>query len=117
MKAKNFQPSILGITSVMVMVLSCVLGAGQPAVQQRDPRLADLEKIASELRWRGLLDGLNDEARSLFPEHNRPYALAEVADAYWNLDKARSVEIFTTALDARSEERRVGKECRSRWSP
>lgn len=100
MKAKNFQPSILGITSVLVMVLSCVLGSGQPAVQQRDPRPTDLEKIASELRWRGLLDGLNDEARSLFPEHNRPYALAEVADAYWNLDKARSVEIFTTALDA-----------------
>ena len=23
----------------------------------------------------------------------------------------------TTILDARSEERRVGKECRSRWSP
>ena len=25
--------------------------------------------------------------------------------------------IITTAYNARSEERRVGKECRSRWSP
>src|SRR5258708_35409945 len=27
------------------------------------------------------------------------------------------VEMFLTDLDDRSEERRVGKECRSRWSP
>src|SRR5258707_4584338 len=28
-----------------------------------------------------------------------------------------TVSVIDTNLDARSEERRVGKECRSRWSP
>ena len=28
-----------------------------------------------------------------------------------------SVELMLNATDIRSEERRVGKECRSRWSP
>ena len=36
----------------------------------------------------------------------------ELRDAAFDL--VESVECFT---DARSEERRVGKECRSRWSP
>ena len=34
--------------------------------------------------------------------------------------KAKGVRVptgFATTADARSEERRVGKECRSRWSP
>src|SRR2546425_9570916 len=30
---------------------------------------------------------------------------------------ATTVSVARTALEARSEERRVGKECRSRWSP
>ena len=35
------------------------------------------------------------------------------------LDGKKSIAytIFYDALDIRSEERRVGKECRSRWSP
>src|SRR2546421_964172 len=31
--------------------------------------------------------------------------------------KERSRSVFSRRLDYRSEERRVGKECRSRWSP
>ena len=30
---------------------------------------------------------------------------------------AESPKVIRVALEARSEERRVGKECRSRWSP
>ena len=47
--------------------------------------------------------------------------MAEVIEAYEeeNAD-SRKMDTLTEALDAledRSEERRVGKECRSRWSP
>ena len=38
----------------------------------------------------------------------------QMKDSY--LDYAMSI-IVSRALDDRSEERRVGKECRSRWSP
>ena len=34
-----------------------------------------------------------------------------------NIGKLVSGDIAHPLLDARSEERRVGKECRSRWSP
>src|SRR5688572_32303100 len=33
------------------------------------------------------------------------------------LGKATELVYFGDTIDARSEERRVGKECRSRWSP
>src|SRR2546426_9949398 len=35
----------------------------------------------------------------------------------WTLDYAQQVRKELDALGVRSEERRVGKECRSRWSP
>ena len=34
-----------------------------------------------------------------------------------NLNDASSVPVYANPVTARSEERRVGKECRSRWSP
>ena len=34
-----------------------------------------------------------------------------------NLDKAKEINAREKIIDYRSEERRVGKECRSRWSP
>ena len=34
-----------------------------------------------------------------------------------DLIKAREAAAYCTSACARSEERRVGKECRSRWSP
>jgi hypothetical protein len=77
--------------------------SGQAAAQSdpraADPKKAELEPRVNETRWRALLDGLNDEARTLQPEQRRPYAQAEVADAYWNLEKARSEELFTAALE------------------
>ena len=42
----------------------------------------------------------------------------QVPDEFKQLAKDFSENGFiTTSLDNRSEERRVGKECRSRWSP
>ena len=47
--------------------------------------------------------------------------LPEIKDSYKNrginLVCIRNRWSFRTAEDLRSEERRVGKECRSRWSP
>ena len=36
---------------------------------------------------------------------------------YWLEQNARMLSATIQALEGRSEERRVGKECRSRWSP
>jgi len=39
------------------------------------------------------------------------------ADSYNNIDEELAAASFTVVKVGRSEERRVGKECRSRWSP
>src|SRR5256885_2474662 len=44
-------------------------------------------------------------------------ASAELAQQARAIDIARAVENGVWVIRARSEERRVGKECRSRWSP
>ena len=36
---------------------------------------------------------------------------------YYSRAEGRRFADFYTSVDVRSEERRVGKECRSRWSP
>ena len=33
------------------------------------------------------------------------------------MERVRVIEVLSLSLGLRSEERRVGKECRSRWSP
>ena len=61
-----------------------------------------------------------EETRRL---HNRYYGKTmrnAVRKLRATTDKAEAVAMYpgiTKMLDKRSEERRVGKECRSRWSP
>ena len=44
-------------------------------------------------------------------------ATDEIKNYYLSLGIKESVYDFCEATEQRSEERRVGKECRSRWSP
>ena len=52
-------------------------------------------------------------------ESNVLEAQKVVHDMLANIDKngEQAVRDYAEKLDSRSEERRVGKECRSRWSP
>lgn len=54
---------------------------------------------AAVARWRYMLDDLAHEARTLSEAAKRPLALAEVADIYWEIDRDRSRELFTSALE------------------
>src|SRR2546429_9657226 len=64
----------------------------------------------------GVLAALRDEPGIRFVVTRHEQATTYMADGY-----ARAGATFGTALvvpgPGRSEERRVGKECRSRWSP
>ena len=68
-----------------------------PLIEKRRQRLEELETVIAEP------DFFNDQkkASEIMREHRRLKELMETWDS----------------LNARSEERRVGKECRSRWSP
>ena len=51
---------------------------------------------------------------------NRVYTRDQLLDEVWGFDyygDSRTVDVHVKRLRERSEERRVGKECRSRWSP
>ena len=47
----------------------------------------------------------------------REAALRLVTVLQTTLDLEAMLSLFSSEMDGRSEERRVGKECRSRWSP
>ena len=55
-----------------------------------------------------------DRPKSMGPDEIHPRVLRELAEA---IAEPLSVVYQRSLLTGRSEERRVGKECRSRWSP
>ena len=58
--------------------------------------------------------------KPLFREQLRDYALSEREidfDSLSPVDRSKLMARFFADRVLRSEERRVGKECRSRWSP
>src|SRR3712207_6853948 len=72
------------------------------------PISVDGEGLSIEVKGRDLMQGVPREVR--ISEAQAAQALAEPV--------SQIVEAVKVALEAtRSEERRVGKECRSRWSP
>src|SRR5690554_7045345 len=55
--------------------------------------------------------------RETWPEHGRRPALSARAGSRRDPLRPAAPETRTAGAKARSEERRVGKECRTRWSP
>src|SRR3712207_7529044 len=68
--------------------------------------LAEVKGVAGT--WKDLTDSVNSMARNLTGQVRN---IAEVTTAVANGDLTKKITVD------RSEERRVGKECRSRWSP
>ena len=65
----------------------------------------------------GHITGRVDEfSSSLQASNARVLAFGASAGIIFQVSKAFK-ELFKNTIDVRSEERRVGKECRSRWSP
>src|SRR5256885_16939885 len=89
-----------------------------------------LRRLASLFRRRGLEDDLDEELRShlemavelnvrkgLAPEDARSEARRSFGGVEQTKEVYRDQRGLPIIETMRSEERRVGKECRSRWSP
>ena len=77
------------------------------------------------------IQALRDKGRSVLLVSHHVHQAYDVADRFLFMDKGRTVgevrregtspadltERLLSLAERRSEERRVGKECRSRWSP
>ena len=53
----------------------------------------------------------------IIPVYNRPEELDELLASILIQEYDEVFDVFVIEDGSRSEERRVGKECRSRWSP
>jgi len=76
-------------------------------LSQRPAEVNRTEKTAKQkiedpaiTRWKIFLDSLVQESRTVFPEERRPYAMVEVANAYWEVDREESRKQFLAAFDA-----------------
>ena len=83
-------------------------------------RMDTIKRLAeSDPYWRGYLDGMTAAHHDSSAAHE--YARLTQARLDRNADTTDYDSEWRRASDARdaarSEERRVGKECRSRWSP
>lgn len=93
-----------------VFIGTLVLGFAPKTLSQDDtdkkrpansaPQTASRSKDSADLtEWKILLDSLAVETRTLEPEQERPLIIAELADAYWQIDKNESKKLFNDAFD------------------
>ena len=103
---KNFVKSNQRLIFVLFIgllftLLNCEITTAQlPDKKQSSKTTAQKSANPNIVRWKILLDSLAQEARTAFPEERRPYAMADVAGAYWEVDRETSGALFVSALDA-----------------
>ena len=101
----NCFTSFLKQTVLITLCFLTTLSAGVAVKAQQSLDKKHIEGTVGDepqnlIQWKYLLASLATDARSLLPEKSRPYALAAVADAYWNLDREAARELFMAALDS-----------------
>lgn len=82
----------------IIISIACAQVSAQPPDSSKSRQNPD--ESQKLIQWKYLLATLTTDARSLLPEKDRPYALAAVADAYWNIDRNMARELFMSALVA-----------------
>ena len=78
-------------------------------------RMLVRQKLITAEEGEAILQGLDDIEADIKADRFR--FRPELEDIHINIEKALTDHIGETGALLRSEERRVGKECRSRWSP
>src|SRR5256885_14476150 len=101
-----------------VFVLTGPTGAGKTdwALGLAESAPVEIVSVDSALVYRGLDIGTAKPAREL--RERVPHHLIDICEPTETYSAGRFVaDALGSIRDIRSEERRVGKECRSRWSP
>ena len=104
MKILVQHPSLQLLTFVFAVsfLLTPITSTAQRSADKNQSKKTAIQKIADDprrIRWKIFLDSLAQESRTVFPEERRPYAMVEVANAYWEIDRDASRSLFIAALD------------------
>src|SRR5688572_33012957 len=89
---------------------------GKKAPVETNGHLADPELITDSATI-AATRGTAWQAVQLARDPKRPHALDVIAGVFDKFQELHGDRLFRDDPAVRSEERRVGKECRSRWSP
>lgn len=86
----------------LFILLSCQIALAQLPNEKKQSVKTTNQKSENPnlIRWSIFLDSLAQEARTIFPEERRPYAVVEVANAYWEVDREISRSLYFSALDS-----------------
>lgn len=101
-----FRRFLICATDFFCILVLCIAGVAFGQESKDKDRLQNKEvqrrsRAARDLSdWKILLDNLAVETRTLEPEEERPFVIAEVADAYWRFDKDHARKLFGEAFDA-----------------
>lgn len=95
------QNSVL-LVGLLFILSACQIISAQPAGNKGVSAKVTTQKSENPniVRWRFFLDSLAQEARTIFPEDRRPYAVVEVANVYWEFDRETSTSLYISALDS-----------------
>lgn len=78
------------LVSLLVLLTSAAAQKATPTPKPPDPNF---------IRWKIFLDTLEQQSRGV-AEERKPYVVADIAAAYWEVDKAESQRLFIAAIDA-----------------
>lgn len=85
---------------VTLTLFFCAPAVGQVKPEKKTKARAETSPAADTARWRYMLEDLAREVRTAPQLEKRPQLMAEVADAFWELDQSRSRELFLSALES-----------------
>ena len=82
-----------------ILVLSLVSSIATAQSVTTQATLADQQKNSELIHWTEVLNRIAFEAKTLPNAADRPEALTAIADAFWDVDKKKSRELFSLAVD------------------
>lgn len=100
MGSKQSHRRVTSLASLITLALIFSAHAvGQATPEKKSAKKTVDPPAADAARWQYMLEDLATEARTALQVEKRPLLMAEVADAYWELDQSRSRELFMSALE------------------
>jgi|GEM_PF-6642591 len=92
---------VLCITLLLILSSDCQVTLAQlPKEKKQSAKTINQNsENPNIIRWKIFLDSLAQESRTVLPEERRPFAVVEVANAYWGIDRKTSRSLYVSALE------------------